>query len=91
MKIIFFIFIKKFLIFSFLVFLLIIAISSSIIKSYFLKHIEVFHHFYNILSSFLVSILHNVSIFFISPDKYLISNLTLSDGFNSFFNINYTN
>ena len=40
---------KKLIIFSFLVFLFIIAVSSSIIKSCFLKHIGVFLHFYNIL------------------------------------------
>ena len=44
--------IKKFLIFSVLVLVFIIAISSSIIKSYFLKRTEVFHHFYNTLAHF---------------------------------------
>jgi len=48
----FVLFTKKFLIFSFLVFLFIIAISSSIIKSYFLKRTGVFLHFYNILTRF---------------------------------------
>ena len=43
---------KKFLIFSFLVFSSIIATSSSIIKSYFLEHTVIFHHFYNILIHF---------------------------------------
>ena len=52
--IIFFVlFTKKLIIFSFLVFLFIIAVSSSIIKSCFLKHIGVFLHFYNILAHFL--------------------------------------
>ena len=34
------------------IFLLIIAKSSSIIKSYYVERIEVFHHFYNILIHF---------------------------------------
>ena len=43
---------KKTLIFSFLVFSFIIAVSSSIVKSYSLKRTEVFPHFYNILIRF---------------------------------------
>ena len=41
--------ITKFFIFSFRALLLIIVVSSSIIKSYSLEHTGVFHHSYNIL------------------------------------------
>ena len=51
--ILFLLFITKFLIFSFLVFVLIIDKSSSIIKSYSLKRIAEYLHFYNTLIHFL--------------------------------------